>query len=315
MAPDRRRRPRRPRRPYDDDEDGEAPQTEVTIEITGLSLYTHHGVSEAEREVGQRLVLDLRLEVGECDATRHRPGRGHRRLRRGLPASSRSSPSSARYKTLERLCTAIADRLLERLRRRRGVGQGGEARAADPAAGRGGLGRGLAPGRGVTDDDGERFASRDTAVAPLGDGSWPRSTGDWFTPRGANGGFLAAIVLRAMLAELDDPARAPRSLTLHYLRPPAAGACGSTSPSSARGALRSRSLGAHGAGRPPLRAGDRGVRRGLRRRRRRTRRRAARRPAPRTSRRSTTAARALSIVHASRRAPRRRPCSAARARP
>ena len=31
------------------------------VEITGLSLYTHHGVSEAEREVGQRLVLDLRL--------------------------------------------------------------------------------------------------------------------------------------------------------------------------------------------------------------------------------------------------------------
>ena len=41
----------------------------VTVEITGLSLYTHHGVSEAEREVGQRLVLDLRLDVGETDAT------------------------------------------------------------------------------------------------------------------------------------------------------------------------------------------------------------------------------------------------------
>ena len=41
----------------------------MTIEVTGLSLYTHHGVSAAEREVGQRLVLDLRIEVGECDAT------------------------------------------------------------------------------------------------------------------------------------------------------------------------------------------------------------------------------------------------------
>ena len=51
---------------YDDDE---RPQTEVTIEVTGLSLYTHHGVTVAEQEVGQRLVLDLRLEVGECDAT------------------------------------------------------------------------------------------------------------------------------------------------------------------------------------------------------------------------------------------------------
>ena len=41
----------------------------VTIEITGLSLYTHHGVGAAEREVGQRLVFDLSFEVGECDAT------------------------------------------------------------------------------------------------------------------------------------------------------------------------------------------------------------------------------------------------------
>src|SRR4029077_15320264 len=56
----------------DDDElDDEREETgeSVTIEIAGLSLYTHHGVSEAEREVGQRLVLDLRLDLGETDAT------------------------------------------------------------------------------------------------------------------------------------------------------------------------------------------------------------------------------------------------------
>ena len=50
----------------DIDDDGQGRRnTEVTIEVTGLSLYTHHGVSAAEREVGQRLVLDLRLEVVE----------------------------------------------------------------------------------------------------------------------------------------------------------------------------------------------------------------------------------------------------------
>ena len=53
----------------EDDEDDEPAEPLVTIEITGLSLYTHHGVSEAEREVGQRLVFDLRLDVGDCDAT------------------------------------------------------------------------------------------------------------------------------------------------------------------------------------------------------------------------------------------------------
>jgi 7,8-dihydroneopterin aldolase/epimerase/oxygenase len=51
-----------------DDEESEGPEVGVTIEIAGLSLYTHHGVSAAEREVGQRLVLDVRFDVGEPDA-------------------------------------------------------------------------------------------------------------------------------------------------------------------------------------------------------------------------------------------------------
>ncbi len=97
---------------YDDDDDEDAsPQTEVTIEISGLSLYTNHGVSDAEREVGQRLVLDLRLEVGECDATvtdMVEDTVDYARVceRVALVAQQRS------YRTLERLCSAIADRLL-----------------------------------------------------------------------------------------------------------------------------------------------------------------------------------------------------------
>jgi dihydroneopterin aldolase len=99
--------------PYDDDEDDAAPQTEVTIEVTGLSLYTHHGVSAAEREVGQRLVLDLRLEVGECDATvtdRVEDTVDYADVCQqvALAAQERS------YKTLERLCSAVADRMIER---------------------------------------------------------------------------------------------------------------------------------------------------------------------------------------------------------
>ncbi len=53
----------------DDDLDDQAYQTVVTVEILGLSLYTHHGVTAAEREIGQRLLIDLTLEVGEPDAT------------------------------------------------------------------------------------------------------------------------------------------------------------------------------------------------------------------------------------------------------
>ena len=98
----------------DDLDDGsEHRNTEVTIEVTGLSLYTHHGVTEAEREVGQRLVLDLRIEVGECDATvtdmvDDTVDYGEVCNVVALVAQQRS------YKTLERLCTAVADRLIER---------------------------------------------------------------------------------------------------------------------------------------------------------------------------------------------------------
>ncbi len=63
-----------------------------------------------------------------------------------------------------------------------------------------------------------------TAVEPAGDGAW-RATcdGGWSTGLGPNGGYLAAMVLRAMTAQLGDPARHARSLTCHYLRPPVEG--------------------------------------------------------------------------------------------
>jgi 7,8-dihydroneopterin aldolase/epimerase/oxygenase len=94
----------------DEDEEGEALES-VTVEITGLSLYTHHGVSDAEREIGQRLVLDLRLELGEAGATatdriEDTVDYGEVCQLVALIAQQRS------YRTLERLCSSIADRLL-----------------------------------------------------------------------------------------------------------------------------------------------------------------------------------------------------------
>jgi acyl-CoA thioesterase len=65
---------------------------------------------------------------------------------------------------------------------------------------------------------------RATAVEPLGDGAWSAAYDPaWSTQLGANGGFIAAIVLRAMIAEIDEPEREARSLTCHYLRPPGTG--------------------------------------------------------------------------------------------
>jgi dihydroneopterin aldolase len=87
--------------------------TLVTVEATGLSLFTSHGVTEAERELGQRLVFDVALELEDCDA------RVTDRVEDtidyvdvceqvALAAQERS------YRTLERLCEATAERLLDR---------------------------------------------------------------------------------------------------------------------------------------------------------------------------------------------------------
>jgi dihydroneopterin aldolase len=92
-----------------DEERGD--QTEVTVEVRGLSLYTHHGVTEAEQEVGQRLVLDIRLEVGDCDATV--TDQVDDTVDYAVVCNTVSLVAQQRsYKTLERLCSAIADRLL-----------------------------------------------------------------------------------------------------------------------------------------------------------------------------------------------------------
>lgn len=96
--------------PYDDDE---SPEPTVTVEITGLSLYTQHGVSAAERELGQRLVIDVEFELAECDAVvtdRVEDTVDYADVceQVALAAQERS------YKTLERLCNAIAERLMDR---------------------------------------------------------------------------------------------------------------------------------------------------------------------------------------------------------
>jgi dihydroneopterin aldolase len=94
------------------DEDGSGAPA-VTIAIAGLSLYTRHGVSEAERELGQRLVFDVSFELDDCDATvtdRVEDTVDYADVceQVALAAQERS------YKTLERLCAAVAERLGER---------------------------------------------------------------------------------------------------------------------------------------------------------------------------------------------------------
>ncbi len=70
-------------------------------------------MTEAERQVGQRLLIDVRIDVGQCDATvtdriEDTVDYGEVCEAIYLVAQQRS------YKTLERLCSAVADRLLDR---------------------------------------------------------------------------------------------------------------------------------------------------------------------------------------------------------
>ena len=88
-------------------------RSSVEVELRGVSIYTHHGVSDAEQEVGQRLEFDVSFDVPDCDALLTD------RLEDtvdyaeacdivALAATERS------YRTLERLGQVVAERLMER---------------------------------------------------------------------------------------------------------------------------------------------------------------------------------------------------------
>jgi acyl-CoA thioesterase len=72
---------------------------------------------------------------------------------------------------------------------------------------------------------------RDTAVS-LEDATGPQRrfsgevSDDWRAGRGPHGGYLAAMLLRALVHSVDEPRRTPRSMTIHYARAPAAGPVG-----------------------------------------------------------------------------------------
>lgn len=40
----------------------------ATVEIAGLSLFAHHGATEAEQQLGQRFLLDLSFEIDAAEA-------------------------------------------------------------------------------------------------------------------------------------------------------------------------------------------------------------------------------------------------------
>ncbi len=85
----------------------------VRVEIVGLSVYTHHGVEEAERALGQRLIFDVALELPDCRATQT-DELGDTVDYGAVSRAVAEAAQERSYLTLERLCAAIADRILER---------------------------------------------------------------------------------------------------------------------------------------------------------------------------------------------------------
>lgn len=91
----------------------EGPDSTVEVELRGLSIYTHHGVTDAEQEVGQRLEFDVTFDVPDCDAVltdRIEDTIDYSEVCDivALAATERS------YRTLERLAQVIGERLVER---------------------------------------------------------------------------------------------------------------------------------------------------------------------------------------------------------
>ena len=64
----------------------------------------------------------------------------------------------------------------------------------------------------------------DTALRPVSEGIWEGVIVDgWATPRGPLGGYVMAIVVRAMELAVGDRERSARSATMHFLRVPELG--------------------------------------------------------------------------------------------
>ena len=92
---------------------GNGHDSAVEVELQGLSIYTRHGVTDAEQAVGQRLVIDVSFDVPDCDAVltdRLEDTIDYAEVADivALAATERS------YRTLERLGNVIAERLMDR---------------------------------------------------------------------------------------------------------------------------------------------------------------------------------------------------------
>lgn len=85
----------------------------VLISLTGVELHTHHGVSDAEQELGQRMLFDVEMAVKAADAGATETDEIDSTVDYGEVTSTLAGVATEnRYRTLERLVTVIAESLL-----------------------------------------------------------------------------------------------------------------------------------------------------------------------------------------------------------
>lgn len=83
----------------------------ITLFIEGLEFYAHHGVPDAEQEIGHRYAVDLELDVREkaTQSDRVEDTVDYAAVARALIDAAQGT----RYRTLERLAAALCDTLFE----------------------------------------------------------------------------------------------------------------------------------------------------------------------------------------------------------
>ena len=92
---------------------GDGLESAVTVEIRRLSVFTHHGTTEAERQIGQRLEFDVSFDVPDCDAVL--TDRIDDTVDYGEVCDVVALAATDRdYNTLERLCRVVGERIIER---------------------------------------------------------------------------------------------------------------------------------------------------------------------------------------------------------
>ncbi len=82
----------------------------MIVELAGLELHGHHGVTEEERERGQTFLFDVRLEVGEAGLSdRLEDAVDYERVAELV----REISDGRRFRLLEALAAAVADAIVD----------------------------------------------------------------------------------------------------------------------------------------------------------------------------------------------------------